>query len=146
MKKSPPTDARSGLRIVGRRGHPSVRGAYIRFAVWLREHYPFPIRLPVYLGRGRRHTLVTTGESAHASFFAPWSLDVEPYIRISTGDYPDDEASEGRDDALAGYLVSLAHEIVHYQQWIRGEEPSEVGVDEEAEAMVDRYAMTVDRP
>jgi hypothetical protein len=122
-----------------------VRLAYIKFASWLRANYPFPIRVPTYLGAGRRHT-TTSGQSAHASFFAPWDLDVEPYIRIATGDYPDDETANGRDDALASYLCSLAHEVIHYQQWIRGEEPTEAGVDEEAAAMVDRYALTVDRP
>lgn len=131
---------------MGRRGHPEVREAYIRFAIWLRENYVFPMRLPVYLGPRRHHRLVTTGTLSHASFFAPWDPAVEPYIRIATGDYPDEEERVGRDNALAGFLCSLAHEVVHYQQWIRGQELTEEGVDEEAETMVDRYALTVDHP
>jgi hypothetical protein len=117
----------------------------IRFARWLRTEFDFPIRVPVYLSM--RERLVTIhGEVVTASFFAPWEITVEPYIRIATGDYAKELAARGRDNALASYLGSLAHEVLHYQQWIRGEEPVEDGVHNEASAIVDRYALTVDRP
>jgi hypothetical protein len=122
-----------------------VRDAFVRFARWLRREYEFPLRLPVYLLPGE---IVVTmdGKRCSASFFAPWDRTVEPFARVATGDYPKIEAKVGRDDALASFLVSLAHEIIHYQQWVKTGEISERGVARKASAMVDRYARTVDRP
>ncbi|QDV72450.1 hypothetical protein [Botrimarina mediterranea] len=136
---------RAGLHIRGRRGHPEVRGAYIRYARWLRQNYEFPIRVPAYLSPG---DFVTTmqGHRCSASFFAPWDQTVEPYIRIATGDYPQLRESEGRDNALAAFLNSLSHEIVHYFQWVETGEIWERGVVRRASSMVDRYALTVDHP
>ncbi len=111
------SNGRAGLRIRGARGHPVVRAAAIRFAAWLRIYYDFPVRLPVYLSPNQR--LVTRdGEVVTASFFAPWEPTVEPYIRVATGDFSDLRKLHGRDDALAAFLNSIAHEIVHYQQWV----------------------------
>lgn len=105
---------RTGLIIRGERGPAEVRGAGICFAKWLRTNYEFPILVPVYL---LPSAYVTTmhGDKVSASFFAPWDLKVEPYIRIATGDYHDLLAAHGRDNALAAYLNSLAHEVIHYQ-------------------------------
>jgi len=138
-------NTRRGLRIVGRRGHQEVRDALVRFAPFLRLRFAFPIRVPAYLSS--RHWLRTIeGEIASASFFAPFDLTVEPYIRIATGLYESEKAEIGRDNALAGYLCSLAHEVLHYQQWIKTGTTWEHGVPETAEALVDEYALTTDHP
>ena len=139
------TTARCGIRIRGHRGHPAVRGALIRFARWLRETHEFPIRVPVYLSAGERVQTVH-GEWVSASFFAPWDREVEPYIRIATGDYPQLCSREGRDDVLASYIASLAHEVVHYQQWVATGETHERGVARAALRLLRRYAATVARP
>jgi hypothetical protein len=134
-----------GLRIRGQRGHPEVRAALIRFASWLRRHREFPKLLPVYLIAGDQ---VRTGEGelCSASFFAPDSKLDAPYARIATGDFPRLRRSRGRDSALAAYLHSLAHELVHYDQWLAGTAPTERGVVLQATRMVDRYAMDVRHP
>jgi hypothetical protein len=136
---------RTGLHIRGHRGHPEVRGALIRYAKWLRQNYEFPIRVPVYLLPGEFVTTIH-GSRCSASFFAPWERTVEPYIRIATGDYPALRKSIGRDNALAGYLQSLSHEVVHYLQWTSTGEVWEKGVVRRARTMIDRYALTVDHP
>lgn len=136
---------RRGLRIRGQRGPEEVRGACIRFAKWLRANYEFPVLVPVYLLPGA-HLTTIDGDKASASFFAPWDRRVEPYIRIATGDYHDLLDACGRDNALAAYLSSLAHEVIHYQQWIATGETTERGVIRIAAKMVDRYALTVDHP
>lgn len=136
---------RSGIRIIGHRGHPEVKDALIRFAKWLRNNYEFPIKVPVYL-RPERQLITIHGERCSATFFAPWDKTVEPYIRIATGDYEDNKKQRGRDNALAGYLASLAHEIIHYQQWIKNNDLSERGVAVKASNIVDKYALTVDHP
>jgi hypothetical protein len=86
------------------------------------------------------------GERVTASFFAPWDRRVEPFIRIATGDYLPARRKVGRDNALAGYLRSFAHELVHYQQWVATGEISECGVARRAAGIVDRYAKTTDHP
>ena len=140
-----PTTPRTGLRVRGARAHPELRAAIIRFARWLRTEYQFPIRVPVYL-LAREHVHTMHGHRVSASFFAPWSKKDEPYIRIAAGDYKEYRAEHGRDDALAAYLCSFAHEVVHYRQWIETDEVSERGVAVRATKIVRRYALSVDHP
>lgn len=91
----------------------------IRFARWLRANYEFPIRVPVYLSP-HAYLMTRHGEVAFATFFGPFGRDTEPYIRIATGDYAvHNKKKEGRNNALASYLVALAHEVIHYQQWVK---------------------------
>ncbi len=60
--------------------------------------------------------------------------------------YEDEKIKRGRDNALASYLVSLAHEIIHYEQWLKNNEFYERGVAVKASNIVDKYASTVDHP
>ena len=117
----------------------------IRYARWLRQNFEFPVRVPVYLS-GKAQITTTHGERVSASFFAPWDRNEEPYIRIATGDYPALKRECGRDDALAAFITSLSHEIVHYVQWLESGDTSEKGVAVKARSMLRRYARTVDRP
>ena len=134
-----------GLRIRGARGHPDVRSAYIRFGRWLREHRDFPTLLPVYLLPGEQ-VLTLDGRRCAASFFAPFSRRDAPYIRVATGDYPELRRARGRDNALAAFLHSFAHELLHYEQWVQGRSVSERGIKRRASELVRRYALDVDRP
>lgn len=136
---------RHGIRICGSRGHPVVRRALIHFAKWLRQNIEFPIRVPVYLQPGATLTTIE-GEVATASFFAPSDRAVEPYIRIATGDYPELQRELGRDNALACFLYSLAHEVLHYRQWVEMGDTWEKGVTAKASRLVDRYAKTRAHP
>ena len=79
-------------------------------------------------------------------YFAPWDRCEEPYIRIATGDYPAERRSRGRDNALASFLASMAHEVIHYRQWVETGDVWERGVVVRASNLVDKYALTVDRP
>ena len=136
---------RTGLRIRGARGHPEVRAALVRYASWLRMNYEFPIRVPAYLSP---RELITTihGTKVAASFFAPWDRNVEPYIKIATGDYSLLKKEIGRDNALAAFISSMSHEIVHYRQWVETGDLWERGVERKAVTMLRRYELTVDHP
>ena len=136
---------RSGIRIRNKGSHPEVRSAIVRFAKWLRVEYKFPVRVPVYLYPSPR--IVTRDRAlVTASFFAPWSRRVEPYIRIATGDYKSLRAERGRDNALAAILCSLAHEVIHYQTWVATGQIPERGVARKALEVVRRYSQVVNRP
>ena len=130
---------------MGKRGHPEVRESLIRYARWLRRNFEFPIRVPVYLFPSE--TIITSsGETVSASFFAPYARDVEPLIRIATGDYPRLKASRSSDDALAAYVISLSHELVHYFQWIETGKLHERGVARQAVRMLRMYSEEVAHP
>jgi|SRR5713226_1705352 len=134
-----------GLRIRGHRGHPEVRSAFIRFARWLRTARDFPVLLPVYL-IPRDHIRSAAGRLCPASFFAPDSPLEVPFVRVATGDFPKLRRSDGRDAALAAFLCSLAHELVHYDQWLAREALTERGVAKKARRTVSQYNMAVDHP
>ncbi|MEM8884371.1 MAG: hypothetical protein AAGD14_09895 [Planctomycetota bacterium] len=122
-----------------------VRRAVIRYAVWLRTQFAFPIRVPIYLLPGP--VLVTMhGVEGSASFFAPWDRREEPFIRVATGDYPQLRRERGRDNALAAFLSSVSHEVVHYRQWVETGRTWERGVERRAITLVNRYAATTDHP
>ena len=143
MKKK--TQRRTGLCIRGHRGHPQVRAALIRYARWLRTQFEFPIRVPVYLLPGL--TVRTMhGDDVSASIFMPWDRKEEPYVRIATGDYLQLRRELGRDNALAAYLSSLSHEVVHYRQWVETGDSWERGVIAKGCRLVEKYAKTVDHP
>ena len=122
-----------------------MRAAFVRFAKWLRREYKFPIRVPVYLFPSK-HIVTIHGHRVSASFVAPFDRNAEPLIRIATGDYPQLKRELGRDNALAAFLQSFAHELVHYQQWLASGETSERGVIRHAQRIVERYALTADHP
>ncbi|UNL86624.1 DUF2750 domain-containing protein [Priestia koreensis] len=129
---------RIGLRIRSEKGvHEEVRKACLAFANWLRWQMEFPMRVVVYLKK--KEQIRSNGEWVSASFFAPFSLEEEPYMRIATGDYPQLIEELGREDALLAILISFAHEIIHYQQWLDGREFSEQEAEEQGERLVYDY-------
>jgi hypothetical protein len=65
---------------------------------------------------------------------------VEPYIRVATGDFRDIARSSGMNNALASIIVSVAHEVVHYRQWVETGNVWEQGTGRQAEAILKKYA------
>ncbi len=65
---------------------------------------------------------------------------------IATGDYPELLAESGRNNALAAYLCSLSHALVHYWQWLETGAITERVVVVRAVNMVRKYARDVDAP
>src|SRR6266446_5909480 len=129
---------RTGLRLRAARGHPEVQAVVRPFVRWLRERYEFPVRVPVYLSPAPQVRTVH-GDWCSASFFAPWDRRVEPYIRLATGEYPSLKRRWGRRRAEVSHLISLAHEVLHYEQWVRGRPLSEGCLPERACQVVQQY-------
>jgi len=65
---------------------------------------------------------------------------------MATGGYPQLLESSSRDDALAAYITSLSHEIIHYFQWIKTGDVHERGVARRALKMLEEYAEEVETP
>ncbi|MGU3396812.1 hypothetical protein [Priestia aryabhattai] len=136
---------RTGLRLRSEPSvDPEVRKACISFCKWLRTQMEFPIRVVLYLKKDVQIKNRTTKELVTATFFAPYEKDVEPYIRIATGDYKDLIRERGKIDALYAMLDSIAHELCHYQQWLEDKELEEGEAEEKGSQLVDEYAENID--
>lgn len=136
---------KQGLRVIGRRGHPEVRGCFIRFATWLRKEYRFPVRLNVYLSP-RRFIIARDGDECVGTLWVPDSKNEYPYIRIATGDYEDRQKQEGRNNALAADIQLLCHLVIHYWQWLDKNDMWDRGVNRRATKILRRYEQTTVDP
>ncbi|MFE4243802.1 hypothetical protein [Peribacillus butanolivorans] len=131
---------RSGLRVRCEQGVNSrVRQACLNFAIWLRINKKFPIRCVVYIKKDYQIKTLDTKEMVSATFFAPYDKDVEPYIRVATGDYEELVSERGEEDAVFAILNSMAHEIIHYQQWIEDRDFDEDEAENTSTILVDNY-------
>jgi len=109
---------RSGLRLVFKKNiNNEVKRASIEYANWLRKKYLFPIRIPIYF-KASTHVKTQESELVSAKIFEPFDKTLESYISIATGDIVEKELNRGKDNALAGILGSITHELTHYFQWI----------------------------
>lgn len=132
--------SRTGLRIRCEKGVPAkVREACINYAVWLRLNLEFPIRVVAYLKKSYQIKTIATKEWVSASFFAPYDKNSEPYIRVATGDYAELVKSRGEEEAVYAILTSLAHELIHYQQWIDERDLDENEAEHECARLVDDF-------
>ena len=141
---------RTGLRLrCDKDVDPEVKRACKEFCNWLRENYYFPIRVPIYL-KSTERIKGKDGELVSATFTGPYNKYLEPYIRVSAGDYNELLEKNGKDNALAAYLVSIAHELTHYFQWINDLKLTEMGEERQANQysyfLLDEYAETRDHP
>ncbi|MFD3446491.1 hypothetical protein ACFDTO_17995 [Microbacteriaceae bacterium 4G12] len=116
---------RKGLRFRFQKGVDNeVRRACLEFGDWLRNEFSFPVRVPIYM-KASPKIKALDGEHVFAIFFEPFDKKEEPYIKVATGTYKESMLKNGKDNALAGILGSIAHELTHYYQWINDLKTSE---------------------
>ncbi len=142
---------KTGLRLrIDKSVDDEVRKACKEFARYLREEYFFPIRVVVYI-KDTPKIVAMDGEKVYGTF---WSIDddytVYPYIRIAAGDYKELCSKRGKDNALTAILLTIAHELTHYFQWINGIQLTPMGEERQAAKyagyILDEYAETRERP
>ncbi len=143
-------NVRNGLRLrFDRSVDEEVRRSIMEFAIWLRENYQFPIRLPIYV-KSKKRIQALDGEMVCGTCFLPNDQMLEPYIRLAVGDYEELSMECGKDNALASYLNCMAHEITHYYQWISGLDMTDIQSERQAryyaDKMVGKYAETRAHP
>ena len=143
-------DIRHGLRLrFDQDVDNEVKRACKEFCQWMRSEYYFPIRVSVYL-KSSHKIKAQDGELVYGTFFGPFDRYEEPYIRVSTGDYKELMHKSGKDNALAAILVSIAHELTHYFQWVNDIQLTEIGVERQANAyanfIIEEYAETREHP
>lgn len=128
---------------------PEVRRACKEFCKWLRLKYEFPVRIPIYL-KNSAMIRAMDGEMVSATFFGPYDKYQEPYIRVAVGDYQELLKKKQKDDILASYICSIAHELTHYYQWLNGVELTPIGEERQAgryaSLILKKYAETRKHP
>lgn len=142
---------RTGLRLrFDKEIDPEVRRACKEFAVFLRREYFFPLRVAVYVKNTTR-VVAMDGERVYGTF-RWWEGDYEtpPYIRVAAGDYHDKCNRWGKDSALTAILLTIAHELTHYFQWINSLSLTPIGQERQATKyaryIMDDYAETREHP
>lgn len=144
-------DCRKGIRLRFDKGVDSeVRRACKEYICWLRTQYKFPMRVPIYL-KASKYVRASNGEKCSALFFGPYDKSLEPYIKVSVGDYPDLLEEGGKDWALTLILCSITHELSHYFQWLKDYDLDTEKCERQAkyyaqEIVYDDYAETRDHP
>jgi hypothetical protein len=148
--KNGSVNVRSGIRLKFDKDVDSeVKRACKEFCKWLRMTYCFPIRVPIYV-KSSYQIKSMDGELVSATFFEPINKFDEPYVRLATGDYYELLNCNGKDDALAAILSSIAHELTHYFQWINDVELTEIGRERQAKSysnyILNEYSETREHP
>lgn len=145
-----PEPRRTGLRLHFEQDvDAEVKTACKAFAHWLRTQYVFPLRVNVYVKHSAKIKAMD-GDDVYGTFFGPFAIDAEPYIKIAAGNYAFYRQAEGRDNALASILHCIAHELTHYFQHINDAKLSPRGEEMQATRCANQllrlYAETRDHP
>ena len=123
---------KSGLRLRVETGvDPHVRCAVLAFARWIRTEYRFPVRVCVYIKAARR-IRARDGELVCGTCWQPGDHRLSPFIRIAAGDYTELRERYGAFQAVGEILLSMAHELTHYFQWLNGLSLTAIGEERQA--------------
>ncbi len=126
-----------------------VKRACKEFCKWLRKEYYFPKLVRVYIKASPQIKTINK-ELVSATIWLPDNIKDTPFIRVSTGEYFSSILKVGKDNALAGILGSIAHELTHYFQWINGIELTPIGMERQATSyagyIIQEYSETREHP
>lgn len=141
---------RTGLRLRFEKDvDPEVKRACKEFCTWIRTEYFFPVRVNIYF-KNSKSIKALDGELVNGTFWRPFNKFEEPYARVATGDYYEDLLKRGKDNALATILITTAHELTHYFQWINNIQLTKIGEERQAtvyaRCILDEYAETREHP
>ena len=113
-----------------------LREIVIEFGKWIRARLDFPIAVTVYV-RSKYISKINSGDPFLASFFVPDNRAYNPYIRVDVENHKDNlnDVNEFR----KSILVSIAHEIIHYMQWIDEVVFCEEEAENKSEQLLDKF-------
>lgn len=119
-------------------GHvdPHLRSIIVEFIGWMRSNYVFVHRVAIYI-REQYMSKQRNENDFSASFIAPFCKDDDPFIRVNLANRQLD--TENIENLRYSVLISIAHEITHYFQWIADREFSESEAEQNADQMVEQF-------
>ncbi|PJI07265.1 MULTISPECIES: tetratricopeptide repeat protein [Clostridium] len=113
-----------------------LKDIIIEFARWLRKKYIFPIRLTIYI-RYEYKSKANNSDKFLASFLEPDSEKYNPHIRVEVKNHRDDV--DDTNEFRKYILISIAHEIIHYMQWIKKVDFCEKEAEYKSEKLVQLF-------
>lgn len=129
--------SRCGLRIRCLDGiELQLREIVIEFGKWIRTELDFPVTVTVYL-RSKYISKINNKETFLSAFYVPDSRGYNPYIRVDVENHKDNlnDINEFR----KSILVSIAHEIIHYMQWLEELDFCEEDAENKSEQLVEKF-------
>ena len=87
------------------------------FISWVRERFQFPIRLVIYY-KALEYIKAKDGEYVSGTFWGPYSFTEGAYIKIACPELKTNENEKTIYKRIINILVTTAHEISHYYQWV----------------------------
>ncbi len=119
--------------------NPYIKLAFKEFRKWLKNKISFPIKINIYVTSSYR---VVTKKQIKATgiFTIPSTKNKYPFIKLATADFEDLKSEVGYYNGMMSILHTFAHEVIHYQQWIREQSFNERLADKEATKLVEEYS------
>lgn len=114
-----------------------VKLACKEFRKWLKLNKYLSSIVQVYV-KSSEKVKTKDKKSAVGIFGTP--LYKYPYIKISAGDFQSLKYKRGNYNALMCILDAFAHEIVHYNQWIKNKPYKESEANRTGKIMVEKYS------
>lgn len=110
--------------IYDKKANKEVKRACVNLEKWLSKNIYFPVKLYVYI-RNSIRVKTTKGESVVGRLSVPKNREHiengDVFDEIAIGDYKKLLNTKNKSVALADILDPIAHEIIHYFQWINNE-------------------------
>lgn len=129
--------SRCGLRIRCLDGiELQLREIVIEFGKWIRTELDFPVTVTVYL-RSKYISKINNKETFLSAFYVPDSRGYNPYIRVDVENHKDN--LNNINEFRKSILVSIAHEIIHYMQWLEELDFCEEDAENKSEQLVEKF-------
>lgn len=140
---------KSGIQIIGNACNRELVLAVCRFVKFLKRQYDFPVLLKIIFCDSSRVLCPTDQDVCVSVLWVPEDSKMiyrYPYILCSAGDYVQDRAKLGRDNALPSYIHDIAKHILRYQNWIAKNSVNVYAVNIKATDLLNQYSETREHP
>jgi tetratricopeptide (TPR) repeat protein len=113
-----------------------IRDICVEFTGWIRKNIALPIKVTIYVRKNYK-SRISENDIFKASFFAPYLKSDNPFIRVDVENHKIENSDE--ESTILSILESIAHEIVHYVQWIEGLPFSEDEAERKSKKLVRKF-------
>jgi hypothetical protein len=133
------TSPKKGIIIKNNSVNSEIIKECVEFAKWYQKRIQHSIPVVVSLENAEYVITKKTKEKVSAIFWGPYDKNESAKIIIATGEYDYLVKKYGKFNALKAILGSLAHELIHYQQWIENRKANEQEARNKGKELVFQY-------